>query len=153
TATAVVHGRGEGTVAQVAQDTNLTSELIGDDDVLVPIIRDVRQGQVRDAEADWQSHRGQEGGDTRAARLAVVEEDRDAAVARVWEDEFVPAGAVEVSRLDLGGERARGERPGPDKATVAPGIERDGVIGGVHAGEQPSLIRVHGDDVTRGVAG
>ena len=140
--------------AQVAQDADLTGDLVGDDDVRGTVLIDIGQGHVRDAEADRQSHRGREEGV--AGRLApgtVAEKDREGAVARVAHHQVVPAVAVEVGRDDLRRERTGGERPDPDEVAVAPGVQRDRVVGGVHAGEHGALVRVHGDDVPRGVAG
>src|SRR5208337_4207381 len=108
---AVQHGRGEGPVAQVAQDADLTRGLVGDDDVPGTVAINIRQGHVRDAEADRQSHRGQEGGVAgRIAPGAGVEKDREGAVARVAHHQIIPAVAVEVGRNDLRWQQTGGER-------------------------------------------
>ena len=114
---AVQHGRGEGPVAPVAQDADLTGGLVGDDDVRGTVAIDIRcQGHVRDAEADRQGHRGREEGVAgRIAPGTVVEKDREGAVARIAHHQVVPAVAVEVGRDDLRRKQTGGERPDPDE--------------------------------------
>ena len=72
----------------------------------------------------------------------VVEVDRKRAVAGIADDQVVQAVAVEVGRDDLRRELAGGERADqPDEAAVAVGVERDGVVLGVDAGEQRAVDR------------
>src|SRR5205085_1128224 len=77
----------------------------------------------------------------------------EGAVARVPHYQVVRAVAIEVGRNDLRGEQTGGERPDQGEAAAAPGVQRDRVVGGVHTGEQPALVRVHNGNVPRGMAG
>ena len=71
-----------------------------------------------------------------------AEEDRKGAVAGIADDQVVQAVAVEVGRDDLRRELAGGERSAePDETAVAVGVERDGVVLGVDAGEQRAVDR------------
>ena len=83
-----------------------------------------------------------------------VEEDRERAVAGVADDQVVIAGAVQVGGDDLRRELAGGQRADPDEAAVALGVERDGVVLGIDAGEQRASIGVgNPGDVARGIPG
>ena len=82
--------------------------------------------------------------DRRDRSNVVAEEDREGAVAGIADDQVVPAVAVEVGRDDLRRELAGGERSDPDEAAVAVGVERDGVVLGVDAGEERALDRCSG---------
>ena len=83
--------------------------------------------------------------------MALSEEDREGAVAGIADDQVGQAVAVQVGRDDLRRELAGGERTDePDEAAVALGVERDGVVLGIDAGEQRALIRVRNPgDVAR----
>ncbi len=70
--------------------------------------------------------------------------DRKRAVAGVADDQVVPAVAAQVGRDDLRRELAGGERSDPDETPVAVGVERDGVVVGVDAGEHAGLDRCSG---------
>ena len=58
-----------------------------------------------------------------------------------------------VGRNDLRRELAGGERADPDEAAVAPGVERDGVVVGVDAGEHGCPAVFDKGDIARGEAG
>ena len=62
--------------------------------------------------------------------------DRQRPVAGIADHQVVPAVAVEVGGDDLGRERAGRQRPDQVETAVAIGIERDGVVLGVDAGQQ-----------------
>ena len=155
---AIGDGGCEGAVAQVVQDAHLAGQLVGDHQVECAAAGGVDRLDVGDAQADGQSHRRQEGRD-RSIRgtdeplpSVAGEEDREGAVAGIADDQVVQAVAVQVGRDDLRRELAGGERSDqPDEAAVALGVERDGVVLGVDAGEQRALIGVrHPGDVARG---
>ena len=61
--------------------------------------------------------------------------------------------AVEVGRDDLRRELAGGQRADPDEAAVAVGVERDGVVLGVDAGQERAVqgVRDPGDVAREGI--
>ena len=103
---------------------------------------------VGDAQADGQGDRRQEVGGSKRARgadalsIRLPKKTREGAVAGIADDQVGQAVAVEVGRDDLRRELAGGERADqPDEAAVALGVERDGVVLGVDAGEHAGLDR------------
>ena len=143
------------------QDAHLAGQLVGDDEVEHAASRRIDGLDVGDAQADGQGHRGQEsrgierahGTDELDTGQRRAEEDREGAVAGIADDQVGPAVAVQVGRDDLRRELAGGERAAqPDEAAVAVGVERDGVVVGVDAGEDGALIGVREPgDVARGI--
>ena len=75
-------------------------------------------------------------GADRPAAEPAAEVDRKRTVAGIADDQVVQAVAVELGRDDLRRELAGRERAvQPDETAVAVGVERDGVVLGVDAGE------------------
>src|SRR5262245_6768971 len=83
-----------------------------------------------------------------------AEVNRQAAIAGVANDEVGPPVPIEIGRDDLRRQAPGGERSEADEAAVAPGIERDGIVAGVHTGEYSALVRIRDPgEIARGEAG
>ena len=147
---AIGDGRGEGAIAQVAEDAHLAGQLVGDHQVERAAPGGIDRLDVGDAQADGQGHRWQESrgierthGTDELDCNAAAEVDRKRAVAGIADDQVGQAVAVQVGRDDLRRELAGGERSAqPDETAVAVSVKRDGVVLGVDAGEDGALIGV-----------